>query len=117
MKYQGSNLVRVTSHDELRVEMMIFFACRCGKFHGALLMGMGPRGLCAGPRGGINRKCKTAGWRLAGCVEMERYAGGRTYCLGCSLKVVRLYRLQEPPAEVNDYDVVAVPAKAKERTR
>lgn len=113
MKYQGSDLVRVTSHDELRVGLLVVVAlCRScrGRHVGILVRRNSPPG-CHGVSGsGLSEPC-AAPWTWT----IEPPTHGRDLCFCNAITTGRLYRLQEPPAEVNDYDVQAVPTKAKER--
>lgn len=91
----------MTSHDELKAGMTVILS-PCDFCDGQHVLILAGRCNCAG-----------LGWRL-----VDRCPHGAD-CFGAQAAIAsgRLYRLQEPPAEANDYDAVAVPTKAKERTR
>lgn len=107
MIWQGEHLVRVTSHDELRVGLTVFVDHPDGHLIICTLLRC-----VAAPRSPWHLCPVDVAWHAVPGNGIDL-----PFCFGCPIADGRLYRLQEPPAEVNDYDVVAVPTKAKERTR
>lgn len=101
VKWQGEELMRVQSHDELRAGMTVVWigggvTCQnCGAArHVVILLRPTPCSL----------RCAGDGWRVTG------FCYG-TVCLHESILRGRIYRLQEPPAEANDYVAETLPVK------
>lgn len=117
MIWQGQELVRVTSRGELKAGLMVVISpCnKCGRTSASLIV---RRHYESDPYGHVDgTPCPGVGWVAVPtpCCEDPNPLLGSCFC--ADIRYGSLYRLQEPPAEANDYDVVAAPTKAKERTR
>lgn len=106
MKWQGEELIRVQSRDELRPGMFVVLNCGLehpGKMHPMVLLTRTSDCIC-GAASFVSTPVSghyAAVWCFNGVFEHRRGA---------------LYRLQDPPAEENPYLEQPVPTKRSVRT-